>query len=132
MPPEMAPVEMSFVLEYALLQTPGPLLRGVGPLVRPVPPKITLIFLSFLDIFNILEVLMFLSVSVLSSSYYIRLLRFIYFSSKINKVQRYSVLKFDNSFYNLIFILLLINILTVFFHNIIFLIILKYVIFLFI
>lgn len=89
------------------------------------------IFISLIDYFNIFEVLIYLSVSILSSSYYIRLLRFFYFSFRTNKIKRYSIIKFDNFFYNLILILFMINILTVIYHNIIFLIIFKYVLLLF-
>jgi hypothetical protein len=67
----------------------------------------------------------------LSSSYYIRLLRFFYFSFKTNKIKRYSIIKFDASFYNLIVLLFMINLFTIIYHNIIFLIIFKYVLMLF-
>lgn len=89
------------------------------------------IFISLIDIFNNFEVLLFLSISILSSSYYIRLLRFFYFSFKSNKIKRYSIIKFDNSFYNLIMILFMINLFTIIYHNTIFLIIFKYVLMLF-
>lgn len=89
------------------------------------------IFISLIDYFNIFEVLIYLSVSILSSSYYIRLLRFFYFSFKTNKIKRYSTIKFDNSFYNLIMLLFMINLFTIIYHNIIFLIIFKHVLLLF-
>lgn len=89
------------------------------------------IFISLIDYFNNFEVLIFLSVSILSSSYYIRVLRFFYFSFKTNKIKRYSTIKFDNFFYNLIMILFMINLFTIIYHNIIFLIIFKYVLLLF-
>lgn len=89
------------------------------------------IFISLIDVFNIFEVLIYLSVSILSSSYYIRLLRFFYFSFKVNKIKRYSIIKFDMFFYNLIIILFMINLFTIVYHNIIFLIIFKYVLILF-
>lgn len=89
------------------------------------------IFISLIDVFNIFEVLIFLSISILSSSYYIRILRFIYFSMKHNKIKRYSIIKFDNLFYNLIFILLVINVLTIIYHNMIFLMIFKKILLLF-
>ncbi len=90
------------------------------------------IFISLIDVFNIFEVLIFLSISVLSSSYYIRILRFIYFSNKHNKVKRYSTIIFDNLLYNLMFILLIINIITIVYHSIIFLLIFQKVVLLFI
>lgn len=89
------------------------------------------IFISLIDIFNIFEVLIFLSISVLGSSYYIRIIRFIYFSMKHNKIKRYSTIKFDNLFYNLIFILLIINIFTIVYHNMLFLILFKKILLLF-
>lgn len=89
------------------------------------------IFVSLIDYFNFFEVLIFLSVSILSSSYYIRLLRFFYFSFKTNKIKRYSVIKFDASFYNLMVLLFMINLFTIIYHNIIFLIIFKHVLMLF-
>jgi hypothetical protein len=78
-----------------------------------------------------LEVLILLSVSILGSSYYIRILRFLYFSYKTYKVKRYSIIKFDNLFYNLIVFLFIINVFTVIYHNIIFLIIFKYILLMF-
>lgn len=89
------------------------------------------IFISLIGYFNIFEVLIYLSVSILSSSYYIRLLRFFYFSFKVNKIKRYSIIKFDMLFYNLIMLLFMINLFTIVYHNIIFLIIFKYVLILF-
>lgn len=89
------------------------------------------IFLSLIDYFNIFEVLIYLSVSILSSSYYIRLLRFLFFSFKSIKIKRYSVIKFNNFFYNFIIILFIINLFTIIYHNIIFLIIFKHVLMLF-
>ncbi len=89
------------------------------------------IFIGLVDSFFILEVLILLSVSILGSSYYIRILRFLYFSYKTYKVKRYSIIKFDNLFYNLIVFLFIINVFTVIYHNIIFLIIFKYILLMF-
>lgn len=83
------------------------------------------IFVGLIDSFYIFDVLILLSISVLSSSYYIRILRFFYFSYKTYKVKRYSIISFDNSLYNLIVFLFIINLFTVICHNIIFLILFK-------
>jgi len=91
------------------------------------------IFIGLVDSHNFIELLWFLSVSVLSSSYYIRLIRFLFFiDNKNNKVKFYSIIKFDQSFYNLIIFLFFLNIFTIFIHNIIYLFILKHILILFI
>jgi NADH-quinone oxidoreductase subunit N len=89
------------------------------------------IFIGLIDSFYIFSVLILLSVSILAASYYIRILRFIFFSNKTYKVKRYSIIKFDNAFYNLIVFLFFINIFTALYHSIIFIIILKYILLLF-
>lgn len=89
------------------------------------------IFIGLIDSFYIFTVLILLSVSILAASYYIRILRFIFFSNKTYKVKRYSIIKFDNAFYNLIVFLFFINIFTALYHSIIFIIILKYILLLF-
>lgn len=90
------------------------------------------IFLSLVDTHNLFELMIFLSISVLSASYYIRLIRFIFFiDNKNKKVKVFSNLYFDKAFYNLIFLLFFINIITIILHNTIFLFIFKHVLILF-
>lgn len=90
------------------------------------------LFLSLIDTFYVLEVLLLLSVSVLSSSYYIRVLRFLYFSSKAHKIQRYAVQSFNTYFFSLIYLLYIVNIVALHYYSIALLIIFKYVLLLFI
>lgn len=89
------------------------------------------IFIGLIDAYHIFEVLILLSISILGSSYYVRIIRFLYFSYKYYKVKRYSIIQLDFLFYNLIIILFMINVVTIIYHNIIFLIIFKYLLLLF-
>jgi len=72
---------------------------------------------------------MLLGVSVLSASYYIRLIRFIFFSdSKNEKVKMYSTIKFSFGFYDLLIVLIFLNIFIILVHNFIYLFILQHII----
>ena len=84
-----------------------------------------------MDSYHIFEVLILLSISILGSSYYVRIIRFLYFSYKYYKAKRYSIIKLDFLFYNLIILLFMINVITIIYHNIIFLMIFKYLLLLF-
>lgn len=84
------------------------------------------IFVNLLNVFNIGTVMIFLCVSVLSASYYIRIIRFFFFFQKRDtKVIIYNQIKYDNMLFHLIIIVFVLNIFVILFHNIIFLIILK-------
>ena len=86
--------------------------------------------MSLLDNFNIGILFMFLSVSVLASSYYVRIIRFLMFlQDKTTKKVIYSTIKYDDMYYNLIIFLFIFNIFFIFFHNIIYLILIKQLIF---
>jgi NADH:ubiquinone oxidoreductase subunit 2 (subunit N) len=90
------------------------------------------VFISLLAKNQFIDIAMLIGVSVLSSAYYIRLIRFLSFTeTKDKKVKFNEIVKLSNSFYALIAFLFLINILIIFFHNWIFLYILKCVLSLF-
>jgi NADH:ubiquinone oxidoreductase subunit 2 (subunit N) len=87
------------------------------------------IFLSLLNNFNYFELFLLLSISVLSASYYIRLIRFIFFSNnKIDKVKLHTPLEFSFGFYDLLVFLIFLNIFLILIHNTVYLFILQYII----
>ena len=87
------------------------------------------IFLSLLNNYNYFELFLLLGISVLSASYYIRLIRFIFFSeSKNEKVKMYSTIKFNLGFYDLLVVLIFINIFIILIHNSVYLFILQNII----
>ena len=87
------------------------------------------IFLSLLNNYNFFELFVLLGISVLSASYYIRLIRFIFFSeSKNEKVKMYSNIKFNLGFYDLLVVLIFINIFIILIHNSVYLFILQHII----
>lgn len=66
---------------------------------------------------------------MLSASYYIRLIRFIFFSeSKNEKVKMYSTIRFNLGFYDLLVVLIFINIFIILIHNSVYLFILQNII----
>jgi NADH-quinone oxidoreductase subunit N len=84
------------------------------------------IFINLLSINNIGTVIIFLCVSILSATYYIRIIRFFFFFQKRDyKLKIFSIIKYDQAIYHLIIILFLLNIFVILFHNIIYLVILK-------
>ena len=87
------------------------------------------IFLSLLNNYNYFELFLLLGVSVLSASYYIRLIRFLFFSeSKIEKIKMHSTIKFNYGFYELLVILIFLNIFMILIHNTVYLFILQHII----
>ena len=87
------------------------------------------IFLSLLNNYNFFELFLLLGISVLSASYYIRLIRFIFFSeNKIEKAKMYSSIKFNFGFYDLLIFLVFLNIFIIFIHNTVYLFILQHII----
>lgn len=87
------------------------------------------IFLSLLNNYNFFELFLLLGISVLSASYYIRLIRFIFFSeSKNEKVKMYSTIKFSLGFYDLLILLIFLNIFIILIHNFVYLFILQHII----
>jgi NADH-quinone oxidoreductase subunit N len=87
------------------------------------------IFINILNVYNVGTVIIFLCVSILSASYYIRIIRFFFFFQKRDiKSKIYSKIIYDQTLYHLIIILFVLNIFLIFFHNIIYLIILKKII----
>jgi NADH-quinone oxidoreductase subunit N len=84
------------------------------------------IFINLLNVYNIGTVIIFLCVSVVSASYYIRIIRFFFFFQKREtKVYIYSNIKFDEMLFHVMILVFILNLLAIIFHNIIFLIILK-------
>src|SRR5205085_9585726 len=84
------------------------------------------IFVNLLSINNIGTVIIFLCVSILSATYYIRIIRFFFFFQKRDsKLKIFSKIKYDETIYHIIIILFLLNIFVILFHNIIYLVILK-------
>jgi NADH-quinone oxidoreductase subunit N len=87
------------------------------------------IFLSLLNNYNYFELFLLLGISVLSASYYIRLIRFIFFSeNKIKKVKLHTSLDFSFGFYDLLVFLIFLNIFIILIHNTVYLFILQYII----
>jgi NADH-quinone oxidoreductase subunit N len=84
------------------------------------------IFASLLAKGLFIDLIILIGSSVLSSVYYIRLIRFLYFiENKDKKVKFYTTVKLSTSFYFLIVFLFILNILIIFYHNWIYLYILK-------
>jgi len=72
------------------------------------------------------ELILLIGASVLSSAYYIRLIRFLFFIEKKDmKIKFYTTIKLNKSFYILIVFLFILNILIIFYHNWLYLYILK-------
>jgi NADH-quinone oxidoreductase subunit N len=76
------------------------------------------IFVSLLAKGLFIDLIILIGSSVLSSVYYIRLIRFLYFiENKDKKVKFYTTVKLSTSFYFLISLLFILNILIIFYHN---------------
>jgi NADH-quinone oxidoreductase subunit N len=87
------------------------------------------IFVGFLNKGFFIELLLILIVSVLSSVYYIRVIRFFFFmENKALKIKQFFGLKYHYSLYYLIVFLFILNIFLIFFHNPIYIYILKLII----
>lgn len=73
-----------------------------------------------------IELIILIGSSVLSAAYYIRLIRFLFFiENKDIKAKFYTTIKFNKPFYILIAFLFILNILIIFYHNWLYLYILK-------
>jgi NADH-quinone oxidoreductase subunit N len=84
------------------------------------------VFLTLLYNNHAIEAIVLLCVSVLSASYYIRLIRFLYFiENKNKKIEFHSFVKLNSLFFYLIAFLFILNILIIFFHNWIYLYLFK-------
>jgi NADH:ubiquinone oxidoreductase subunit 2 (subunit N) len=81
--------------------------------------------LGFLDKETYLELFLFLGVSVLSTVYYIRLVRFLFFIEKFTNVKKFESIEHNNLLLYLIIFLFSFNIILIFFHNPIYMYILK-------
>jgi NADH:ubiquinone oxidoreductase subunit 2 (subunit N) len=76
------------------------------------------IFVSLLGKGQFIDLIILIGSSVLSSVYYARLIRFLYFvESKDKKVKFYTTIKLSKQFYFLIAFLFILNILIIFYHN---------------
>lgn len=77
---------------------------------------------------KIFEVLLLLCIGIISTVYYIRVLRFIFFSNiKDNKIYFYTTLKYTNKYFDFIYFLVIINFLLIFFHSYIYISILYFI-----
>lgn len=87
------------------------------------------VFISLIDIFNVGNLIIFLCISVLAASYYVRIIRFIIFLQKKKViVKTFSTIRYSSMLYHVLIILFILNLFIFFFHNTIYLIILKYII----
>ena len=90
------------------------------------------IFIGLLVKNQFIDLIILIGTSILSSAYYIRLIRFLYFiENKDKKVKFYTIIKLNKLFYFLIVFLFILNLLIIFYHNWIYLYILKCVLSLF-
>lgn len=87
------------------------------------------VFVGFLNKGYFIELLLILIISVLSSVYYIRVIRFLFFMENKNlKIKQFLGLKYHYSLYYLFIFLFILNIFLIFFHNPIYMYILKLII----
>jgi len=80
-----------------------------------------------------IELFLIFITSVISAAYYIRLIRFMFFTSeKTNEVDYFSNIKYNKNFYYLLIIIFIMNIIIILYHETIFLHLLKLLIMVFV